>query len=72
MWHSAKGVVLALALSATAATAQPLRVPRQPAPPGGACPVGYAWSGTFCLSLDGKRHHTHSAKYRRAYRRAYY
>ena len=24
-------------------------------PPGGACPVGYAWSGTFCLSLDGKR-----------------
>ena len=53
MWHSVKGVVLALALSATAATAQPM--PRQPAPPGGSCPAGYAWSGTFCLSLDGKR-----------------
>ena len=53
MWHSVKYVVLALVLSASAATAQPLPVPRQPAPP--ACPVGYAWSGTFCLSLDGKR-----------------
>jgi hypothetical protein len=53
MWHSVEGIVLALALSAIAATALP--VPRQPAPPGGACPVGYAWSGTFCLSLDGKR-----------------
>ena len=37
MWHSVKGVVLALALSATAATAQLLPVPRQP--PGGACPL---------------------------------
>ena len=53
MWHSVQCVVLALAVSATAATAQLLPVPRQP--PGGACPVGYAWSGTFCLSLDGKR-----------------
>jgi hypothetical protein len=53
MWYSVKCVVLALALLASAATAQP--EPRQPAPPGGACPVGYAWSGTFCLSLDGSR-----------------
>jgi hypothetical protein len=55
MWHFVKCVVLALALSSTAATAQQLPVLRQPAPPGGSCPVGYAWSGTFCLSLDGKR-----------------
>jgi hypothetical protein len=33
------------------AYAQPLPVPRQPGP-GGACPVGYAWSGSFCTPLS--------------------
>ena len=33
------------------AWAQPLPVPRQPGP-GGACPIGYAWSGSFCTPLS--------------------
>jgi hypothetical protein len=39
---------IALALSATAATAQPLPVPQQP----GGCPIGYQWQRKFCFPLD--------------------
>jgi hypothetical protein len=48
-----KKVIVAAVLALTtvaAATAQPLPVPRQPGP-GGACPVGYASSGSYCIPL---------------------
>jgi hypothetical protein len=41
-------ITLAFALSATAATAQTLPVPRT----GGQCPWGYRWSGSYCVPVD--------------------
>ena len=43
--------IFAALLLPVAAWAQPLPVPRQMGP-GGACPIGYAWSGSFCVPLD--------------------
>jgi hypothetical protein len=44
-----KYVIIALALSATAATAQSLPVPNA----GTSCPWGYAWRGSYCVPLEG-------------------
>jgi hypothetical protein len=44
-------ITLALALSATAAFADPLPVPRVGGP-GGGCPVGYSWQGSYCIPLS--------------------
>jgi hypothetical protein len=44
--------IAALLLGATTATAEPLPVPK-PAGPGGSCPHGFTWSGSFCVPAQG-------------------
>jgi hypothetical protein len=44
--------ILALFLSATAALAEPLAIPRQPGA-AGACPSGYTWQGSNCVPFEG-------------------
>lgn len=45
-------MIAALIVAATAASAEPLPVPK-PVGPGGSCPYGYFTSGSFCVPSQG-------------------